>query len=418
MCDTMVVIWPDGIGFAKNSDRDPNEAQRLEWVPAQVHSLGSRQRCTWICIPQVRQTRAVLLSRPFWTWGAEMGANDAGLVVGNEAVFTRRPMDSPGLTGLDLVRLALERSDSVESAVEVITQLIHTHGQGGRAGYSNANFRYHNSFLMADIHGAAVLEAAGREIAVQRVSQGVRAISNGLTISSLQPYADGLRGRVAQSCQRRGRMEQLGQAVADPHGLTMALRDHGTKGTASCELSNQSPQVHSENSLDSAPVFRRLNGALSAPCVHYGGLIAGSQTVASWVSHLTPAGVQHWATGTSAPCISLFRPLSLDQPRDVGSPQGTPDSTSLWWRFEHLHRRLMLDWGAAAELKAERDAIERAFFEFPEEQAEHWKSADQWLNRWNQKIGSLPDRRPSWLRRRWAKVIAEASEGNRLPPRS
>jgi len=64
----------DGVMLvAKNSDREPNEAQNITFVPASDHPAGSRVKCTYIEIPQVKHTFAVLLSRPFWMFGAEMG---------------------------------------------------------------------------------------------------------------------------------------------------------------------------------------------------------------------------------------------------------------------------------------------------------------------------------------------------------
>ena len=93
MCDTMVAVGNSTANgevlFAKNSDREPNEAHEILYIPAARHFPGEEASCTYINIPQVEETYAVLIAKPFWIWGAEMGANEHGLVIGNEAVFTR-----------------------------------------------------------------------------------------------------------------------------------------------------------------------------------------------------------------------------------------------------------------------------------------------------------------------------------------
>ena len=92
MCDTFVALadaTSDGsVILAKNSDREPDEAHEVVLLPAADHD-GGTVRCTYVRVPQVRRTHAVLLAKPYWIWGAEMGANEHGVVIGNEAVFTK-----------------------------------------------------------------------------------------------------------------------------------------------------------------------------------------------------------------------------------------------------------------------------------------------------------------------------------------
>jgi dipeptidase len=87
MCDTMVALGNStkngAVLFAKNSDRDFNEAQYLELIEGKSYSKGDKVKCTYIEIPQASRTNTILLSKPFWIWGAEMGANEHGVGIGN-----------------------------------------------------------------------------------------------------------------------------------------------------------------------------------------------------------------------------------------------------------------------------------------------------------------------------------------------
>jgi secernin len=383
MCDTLVTVHADRVLFAKNSDRDPNEAQLLDWQPRREHPPGSQLRCTWITIPQARTTHAVLLSRPFWMWGAEIGANEHGVVIGNEAVFTRQPYAASGLTGMDLLRLGLERGATAAQAVEVMTGMLSSHGQGGGCGHENRNFTYHNSFIIADTRGAFVLETAGQLWQAERIT-GAWSISNGLTLPGMVGQGDWVKTRVSACRTRRARTLVAAERATDVGDLMCALRDHGD---------------------GSEPHYHWLNGAMAAPCMHAGGLVAASQTTASWVAELRPGMVQHWVTGTAAPCAGLFKPVRVEDPLDLGAPPtDQADSGSLWWRHERLHRQVMRDPARLRPLfAAERDAVEARWRARPPEPSIAFAKGDRLLAEWTSRVEAVagPDTRPRAVRRYW-----------------
>ncbi|MBN4059270.1 hypothetical protein JYT22_01300, partial [Endomicrobium sp. AH-315-J14] len=256
MCNTVVVVEPGRVLFAKNSDRDANEAQLLSWQPAHEFKRGSKLKTTWLEIPQVERTNAVLLSRPFWMWGAEIGANEHGVVIGNEAVFTTQPMKDGSLLGMDLLRLALERANSAAAAVDVICDLLGHFGQGGVCSLENPKFRYHNSFIVADASGAFIIDTADKEVATERV-EGVRSISNALSIPTFsKKHNRALETWACSSQKRRARTTELGEKIRTPADMMTLLGDHGAE--------------------NDQPSYSWFNGTLDAPYMHNGGLVASS----------------------------------------------------------------------------------------------------------------------------------------------
>ena len=189
MCDCLVAL-PAATGhpfalFAKNSDRPTDEQQTIEWNPPRRDSAAIR--ATHIDIePFGHETIGCLISRPSWCWGAEHGVNQAGVAIGNEAIYTTLDPRAapPALIGMDLVRLGLERGETAQQAVSVITSLLDRYGQGG-TGHdpdgATGPKPYWSSFLVADPTEAWVIETSGSSWVSEQVSD-VRAISNRTTI--------------------------------------------------------------------------------------------------------------------------------------------------------------------------------------------------------------------------------------------
>jgi dipeptidase len=385
MCDTIIATaetTKDGVTiFGKNSDREPNEAHQVVNFPAADYEPDSRVHCTYIEIPQVKHTFAVLLARPFWIWGAEMGTNEHGLVIGNEALFTRVPYARKGLLGMDLLRLALERAATAGEGVAVITSLLAEVGQGGNHGLAHSAY-YHNSYILADPHDAWVLETAGPHWAAKHIN-GIYSISNGITIendwdlaspdlvshaihkgwckneqdfSFARCYSDFLFTRFSDCRKRRARSLELlaayqGQITVST--VMSALRDHGQADGS---------QRSADKSLAGADI-----------CMHAGfGPIRYSQTTGSMVSYLDKKSPIHFVTGTAAPCTSIFKPVWIDAFSPDSSPSlsaclgpvpaDTYNPAALFWRHEIFHRTTLRDHRNLIQaFAAERDALENEF---------------------------------------------------------
>ncbi|GAB2495768.1 carcinine hydrolase/isopenicillin-N N-acyltransferase family protein [Algoriphagus taiwanensis] len=354
MCDTLVAL-PErtssgNLIFGKNSDREPLEAQAVAHFPRQFPK-EKLLNCTYISVPQVELTREVILSKPFQMWGAEMGVNEHGVVIGNEAVFTNIKFDEKkvGLTGMDLLRLALERSSSAREALKVITQLLAEYGQNACGGYQKRNFYYHNSFLIADPCEAYILETAGKSWAYRQINS-IGSISNGLTLE--ENYEEAHFEKEARTLQGifsgkkesfRGRFSDLIYTTAGKSKLRQACTTGFLEKRNQLEVTDFFQALRQHERED----FNPKKATTASICMHATGFTNPSDTTGSMVAEIrkdAPSTI--WLTGTSHPCMSVYVPFFLGESFDLKllSPSEEPDQ-SLWWQAKKLHEKICEDYG-------------------------------------------------------------------------
>ena len=395
-CDTFVAM-PDAtvdgrVLVGKNSDRPVGESQPLAYFPRTTGSY------------------AHLGGSPYWCAGHELGLNEFGVAIGNEALFTRdlaahaaasrRGESVPtGILGMKLVRLGLERGRTAAEAVDCITDLVEREGQWGSAvpGKDAAEGAYDNSFLIADPAEAWVVETSGRTWAASRVGTGTRAISNEITIrTSWDRASPDLVTRAAGNGWWQGGPGEpfdVARAYADP-GTPLQVSHLRLQRSRSL-LAAAAPQVgvetakrilrdHYEDTLLGGPSFHAARPDFLTLCMHshpagftWGNTAASAIFVLPRGEHELP--FMWWTPVT--PCTGIYIPLfvaagavpvGLDAPGRVISPArdaapDTYDERSYWWHLQRLLEATIGPgdgWAFPARqqaVRAEFDPLEKEF---------------------------------------------------------
>lgn len=371
MCDTFIKNCGGdaAVFFGKNSDRHPEEPQTLFYGEADLAKWEkeiSDVPPDYADGPLVLLRQAfsrfshpyrALVSRPSWMWGAEMGINERGVAVGNEAVFSRKHSGksrqsgrtggkrSDGLLGMDILRLALHNGRDAHETVNIITSLIDREGQGGNEAYRGRLF-YDNSFLVSDGRQAFVVETADRRWAVRTVTSD--SISNIYTIGVDFQSCDAATSEDASLHTAPESRMKGSYSFADAHASALypPFTRGGTRRARSRELLDTG-----HFTLSDAFGLLRDHGVSVSPrrgmghlCMHSGPFIK-SETTASMAVEWKNGIPVVWITGTPNPCVSLFQPwvfpdtgqdaagLSADLNAGPGSgvntsPDAGPDSGS------------------------------------------------------------------------------------------
>ncbi|MBW7858593.1 MAG: hypothetical protein H3C43_09965 [Leptonema sp. (in: Bacteria)] len=173
---------------------------------------------------------------------------------------------------------------------------------------------------------------------------------------------------------------------------------------------------------------------LDSICVHAAGLLAPSQTTNSLVvevgQNIEKDLFRIFATGTSAPCISMFKPIAIpgkNHPLEAKNnekwalPTATEDK-SLWWQHEALHRRVLASYSELSPMiQTDRDAKEAEWLKLNAKEInnattsnaieEHYKLLQHWKTKVRSQLGKVsslfrPLYKSYWSRKN--KVLKEA----------
>jgi len=376
VCDTFVILSQytknGNLLFGKNSDRVPDEVQNIVFIKGGKHSSNEMVKCTYIEVPQVEETYDVVLSQPFWMYGGEMGVNKFGLVIGNEAVFTKEPLKKIGLLGMDIIRLVLERKKTAESALLYIIELLEKYGQGGNCEYRKKNSSYHNSWIVADPNEAYVLETAGKHWVWKEIDDAY-SISNSLTIEN---DFDGISDEAIKNAIKKGFCRDENdfsfKKCYTAKGLSSAaIKNLGAKGDKRRNFHNKIiNELASKKEAKIEDIIRLLrshkiqinedqqeveydpsrHSSFEDICVHYSGMFVPSQSVNSMAVESSKDIVKIWTTCGSAPCIQFYKPIVLYRTKPNSLPSlinfgtDTHEELKIWWRNEFFHRLILMNY--------------------------------------------------------------------------
>ncbi|XP_043922769.1 secernin-1 [Protopterus annectens] len=285
--------------FGKNSARPRDEVQEVVYFPSATHEAGSKVECTYITIDQVPKTYAVILSKPAWMWGAEMGANENGVCIANEAVTAREPAaEIEALLGMDLVRLGLERGSTAAEALDTIVSLLDKHGQGGNYCEDGSMCHaFHSTFLIMDRTEAWVLETAGKYWAAEKVTAGVRCICNQLSITT---KIDSEHPDVRSYVQNQGWWNGEGD-----FSFSEAFSQPGDS-LSSCCSAKEALEKKAEITVHTVIDFLRDKN--SGTCVDSNTFLTTASMVSVLPQNLKSSCI-HFFTATPDPARSVFKPF-------------------------------------------------------------------------------------------------------------
>ncbi|MDO4488553.1 MAG: C69 family dipeptidase [Eubacteriales bacterium] len=339
--------------LAKNSDRPVGEAQPLYFEKGGDHGAGEMLKCTHLTIPQAEHTYSVLGSKPYWIWGFEMGANEKGLYIGNEAQGSRNAAESEeGMLGMDMLRLALERAATAREAIDVIAGLLKTYGQNANANV-RYDRRYENSYMIVDHEEIWVMETAGREWAARKAGK-YAAISNCYTIEDDYDLCSENMEQLAREKKWISSAEKMNFAKA--YTLPAARQSHSVprcrrmnKLISGFEIKPGFEEVYR--------VFRdHFEGELIEPrygagyanfisiCMHAQDSMS-AQTAASMIFTYDDVLGKVFRYAPSVPCCSVYIPVYWTEsvPEILSSGRRYYDEESLWWSVEKLAMAVSID---------------------------------------------------------------------------
>ncbi|HOX11923.1 MAG TPA: carcinine hydrolase/isopenicillin-N N-acyltransferase family protein [Spirochaetia bacterium] len=357
MCDT---FWTPGAGlsyFGKNSDRKPAEPQAVCILPRAPEA--PRSAVSGGELPYPDKGYAVLLSKPSWIRGAEIGLNEKGVAIGNEAVFSKWPARKDGILGMDFLRIALRSASTAQEAVEILVELTERFDQGGNGAYRGRLF-YHNSYLAAGFDGAFVLETAGKRWA-WRKAEGPSAISNSYSIGLDYKRLDAQTRKAISpvnekmACYDEADAGRIGEKESWKPYVESRLHAFLTQGD-SRRRAVEGRLAAAGPGLDLAVVLDTLRsrslpdparpGKTAVICAHDGDNLGYPTTASLAVEYDPRAGrCVAWFTGTSYPDISLYKPVLLSKgeftPLWTGYDysEDAPASLEYWKRGRDLYRR-------------------------------------------------------------------------------